>query len=175
MRANHLKSCAGFTFIAALMIVIVMGIMLGATAQVWQTVMKRDREEELLFRGSQIRDAVMKWRKPRPGRQVFPIGDLKELLEDPHSPDKARYLRRLYKDPITNQDFEVIKDPALGIIGVASTSRETPLKQANFPDEFKEFGGKASYSDWQFVFKPGRPQPGQLRVNLPPIPPPPPL
>ncbi|HTP64147.1 MAG TPA: type II secretion system protein, partial [Geobacteraceae bacterium] len=110
MRANPLKSCAGFTFIAALMIVIIIGIMLGATMQSWQTVMKREKEEELLFRGGQILDAIGRWRKPPP--PLPPNGQLRELkdLLEGSSLQKVRYLRRIYKDPITNKDFKLITD-----------------------------------------------------------------
>jgi len=155
MRKNRLTSSAGFTFIAAMFLIVVMGIMLQAVSQSWQTIMKRDREEELLFRGSQFRSAIERWRKPAPGKQIMPINDLKDLLEDPHSQQKVRYLRRIYKDPITKEDFTVIRDPALGIIGVASPSDDTPRKMDNFPKELQEFAYKGKYSDWQFVYKPG--------------------
>ena len=160
MRNDLLKSNSGFTFIAALFIVVVMGIMMGAAAQRWQTIMKREREEELLFRGSQIRDAIIRWRKPPPGQvtvQTKKLMDLKYLLEDPNSTQKIHYLRRLYKDPITGKDFVPVPDPVWGIIGVASPSTDQPLKQANFPDEFKDFANRQKYSEWQFVYKPGAP------------------
>lgn len=190
MRTNPLKSCAGFTFVAALVIVILIGIMMGAIGQSWQMTLQREREEELLFRGSQIRDAIGRWKKapPGPGQTTVrtqPINDLKDLLEDPYSTQKVHYLRRLYKDPITNKDFTVIRDPVQGIIGVASPSADPPLKKANFPVELKEFGNKDKYSDWQFVYKTGGTsgagltQTGQTQtgqsplISLPPVPPPP--
>ena len=147
------------------MMVVVLGIMLGAAAQNWTMIMQREREEELLFRGRQIRDAIARWNKPSPGsgRQQpppRPLMDLKYLLEDPNSQQTVRYLRRLYKDPITNKDFVPIiagSTPggapaysAQGIIGVASASEATPLKTGNFPDDVSDFSDKTKYSDWQF-------------------------
>ena len=157
MRTNPLKSCSGFTFIAALMLVILMGILLGAVGQSWQMVMKREKEAELLFRGNQILDAINGWRTPRPiaGQpNPPPLKDLKDLLEDPNSLQKKRYLRRLYKDPITNKDFDIIRgDPTVGIIGVASSSTEKPLKIdfQNMSGAYKTFNKKEKYSDWKFV------------------------
>ena len=159
MRTNPLKSCSGFTFIAALMIVILMGILLGAVGQSWQMVMKREREAELLFRGGQILDAIKGWRNPRPiagqpNPPARPLRELKDLLEDPNSLQKRRYLRRLYKDPITNKDFDIIKgDPTVGVIGVASSSTEKPLKIdfRNMSGVYKTFDKKDKYSDWKFV------------------------
>lgn len=152
-----LKSSAGFTLIAAMVMVVVIGIMLGAASQSWQTLMKREREAELLFRGSQYRDALARWYKPRPGQpptqQTRSPNELKDLLEDPLSQEKVRYLRRLYPDPITGKDFEPIRDVNKRIIGVKSTSTYPPLKKGNFPEDLKELADKNSYSDWQFVYR----------------------
>lgn len=155
MGTTSVGSNRGFTYVVVLMMVLIIGIMLGAAGQVWTTVMKRDREAELLFRGGQIRDAIERWKKPRPGQPPpRPITDLKDLLLDPNSLQKIRYLRRLYQDPITGEDWLVIKDPATGIIGVASSSKETPLKQGGFAEPFTAFEGKTKYSEWEFVYRP---------------------
>lgn len=157
---NVLKSSRGFTYIAALMLIVVMGIMLGAATKTWTMVMKREREAELLFRGGQIRNAIERWNSPGAGRQPTPLRDLKDLLKDPNSAAKVRYLRRdptkEYNDPLTGKDWTVIRDPNKGIVGVASTSNEEPLKQdfTDYPPdsaEFKMFQGKKKYSEWVFV------------------------
>lgn len=149
-----LRSSEGFTLIAAMVTVVIMGIMLGAASQSWQMIMKREREEELLFRGQQIKDAITKWHNPRttPGvtAPARPLVDLKHLLEDPNTPETVRYLRRLYTDPITNKDFELITDPVRGIIGVKSASQDPPLKTGNFPDDLKALSGRSKYSEWEF-------------------------
>jgi len=204
MRAQALKSSAGFTYLAAIILVVFLGIMLGATGQGWKTIMQRDKEEELIFRGRQIRDGIARWQKKYPGK---PLMELKPLLEDPNSLEKARYLRKIYKDPITNKDFALIMaggSPAggtpggtstvsglpagttsgtttggattigtslsgttsvgatsgtttpgnlQGIIGVASSSNDTPIKKANFPDDIIDFAEKTRYSEWQFNAK----------------------
>ena len=155
MRTNPLGSNRGFTYVVVLMMVLIVGIMLGAAGQVWTTVMKREREAELLFRGGQIRDAIAQWYTPskQGGPPPHPIADLKDLLQNPYSLQKIRYLRRLYQDPITGEDWVIIKDPAKGIIGVASSSEETPLKQGGFSEPFTAFEGKTKYRDWEFVYR----------------------
>jgi type II secretory pathway pseudopilin PulG len=179
VKYDPLKSSSGFTYIAALMLVVIMGIMLGVAAQSWTMIMKREREAELLFRGKQIVEAIAQWQNPtgaagvtRPSRS---LNDLKDLLMDPGSVAKKRYLRKdpntSYNDPITGKEWEVIRDNARGgIIGVASKSEEKPLKQKNFLEMFypldpqrdnylitmfKGFEGKRKYKDWQFVYLPG--------------------
>ncbi|MDR3580663.1 MAG: type II secretion system protein [Oryzomonas sp.] len=155
----------GFTFLAALMVVVIMGIMLGLTAQPWKTIMKREREQELLFRGLQYRKAIAAW-NTRPGvtgstTGVTPLNDLKDLLQDPRTLQKNKYLRQLYKDPMTGKGWTIIRDAGgKGIIGVASTSNDVPLK-TSFSEYsgLDSFAGKNRYSDWRFVFgaDPGTP------------------
>ncbi len=160
MKRSRTSSDAGFTYIAVLVMIVIMGIMLGAVGQSWRTVMKREREEELFFRAGQIREAIIRWNKPRPGQHIAtPLRDLKDLLKDPRSMAKIRYLRRLYLDPITGKEWKVIQDPSgvRGIIGVASTSDDEPLRKGGFPEEYAEFEGKTKYSEWQFVYSPLKP------------------
>jgi type II secretory pathway pseudopilin PulG len=149
----------GFTFLAALMIVVIMGIMYGLTGQFWKTIMKREREQELLFRGLQYRRAIAAWntRPAVPGAtpKVIPLNDLKDLLLDPSSLQKTKYLRQLYKDPMTVKgEWSIIRDKGgKGIIGVASTSNDVPLKNS-FAEYsgLDTFVGKKKYSEWRFVF-----------------------
>ena len=158
----------GFTYLTALLLVMLMGIMLGAVGQSWKTIMQREREEELLFRGSQYKEAIARWYKPRPGQHIAtPLRDLKDLLQDPRSLTTVRYLRRLYPDPLTGKDWNVIADPVKGITGVASSSTEKPLKIGNFPDTLTDLAGKESYAEWQFVYTPTIQQPAGARGSLP--------
>jgi len=149
------RSETGFTYIAALVLVVVMGIMLGAIGQSVKVIMTREREKELIFRGLQYRDAIERWSK-----KGVPLKDLKDLVEPTVSSNvsasKDRLLRKLYKDPITGGDWKTLPnppDPIQGIYGVASPSSDKPFKQDNFPEVIKDFKGKEKYSDWQFIYK----------------------
>jgi type II secretory pathway pseudopilin PulG len=156
MAGRVVTSDRGFTYIVVLMMIIIMGIMLGVAGQSWQTIMQREREEELLFRGQQIKAAIERWHTKPPGQvQTNPaLNDLKDLLKSPYSLQTVRYLRRLYTDPITGKEWNVVKEvPGRGIVGVFSSSDETPLKQANFPKGLEAFEGKTKYSDWKFGLK----------------------
>ena len=48
----------GFTYILALTVVMIMGIMLGMVGQSWETIKQRELEEELVFRGDQVAEVV---------------------------------------------------------------------------------------------------------------------
>lgn len=162
---QRLTSSAGFTLIVAMTAVVIIGIMLGATGQSWKMFMKREREEELLFRGMQYQAAIERWYNPNPPKlapgvpkprgndpSTRPLKDLKYLLQDPNSPGPKPYLRRLYTDPVTNRDFEPFIENG-AITGVRSTSEEAPVKMGNFPETLKELEGKTTYKEWVFVYR----------------------
>lgn len=159
------KYCGGFTYLAALFMIMIMGIMLGMVGQSWSALMKREKEEELFFRGSQYKNAITNWYKPAPGKHVATAPkELRDLLKDPRSLQISRYLRRLYDDPITGKEWKVITGPVkgtamIGIIGVASTSDAEPLKQGNFSKEYESFNGKKKYSEWEFKYGDAPPVP----------------
>ncbi len=155
IRASH-----GFTYIGLLAILVIIGISLGAAGKYWQNVMQRDKEEELLFRGDQYKLAIEQYYNAIPANPQYPR-QIENLLEDNRTPAGKRYLRRKYKDPITGEDFVLLKGTdATGqfIIGVYSRSDKTPLKQANFPEAHQDFAGKGKYSDWQFLAAIQQPQ-----------------
>jgi len=60
---HPLRSSAGFTYVTAIVMVVLMGIILSKGAQVWSMKMQREREVELIFRGTQVRDALRRWYK----------------------------------------------------------------------------------------------------------------
>jgi type II secretory pathway pseudopilin PulG len=150
---------SGFTYLAVMFSIVLIGLSLTGAVQQWKTIMQREKEAELLFRGDQIKDAVERYyRAPRAGTNQYPRS-LEELLKDPGSSATKRYLRKLYKDPITNDDWVLVKDGAGRVKGVHSRSPAEPIKKANFTDEYKGFEGKTKYSDWVFEFTPGAPTP----------------
>jgi type II secretory pathway pseudopilin PulG len=160
-----LRSVKGFTFLAVMFAIVLIGLSLTGAVQQWKTIMKREREAELLFRGDQIRKAIAYYYvDPRtPGPLKYPQ-KLEDLVKVPNTSATKRFLRKVYKDPVTNEDWGIVP---IGdrIRGVYSKSDEEPLKQANFPDEYKMFEGKTKYSEWVFEFTPQQVQPPQ------PIPP----
>jgi type II secretory pathway pseudopilin PulG len=61
---------------------------------------KRDREEELVHRGVQYSRAIRRFTK-KTGR--YPM-----RLEDLQGTNEMRFIRKLYKDPITGRDFKLL-------------------------------------------------------------------
>jgi type II secretory pathway pseudopilin PulG len=177
MTKSALRSSAGFTYIAALVMVVIVGIMVTQSAELWSTKMQREREVELIFRGTQIRNAMRRWygftppaalgtlpaaaagAAPAAAPAAAPprgnLPELKALVVDPNMASKVHFLRASnLVDPMTGKEWGLVKDATQKIIGVASTSDAAPLKQANFPFDLvpADFEGKKKYSEWQFIY-----------------------
>jgi type II secretory pathway pseudopilin PulG len=148
-----LKSKAGFTYLTLMASIVIIGILTTRVTASWTMVRKVDQEAELLFRGREIVRAIESYyRYGHPGMNMFPER-LEDLVGHAARPG-SRFLRRLYRDPITNGDWEPILEGSGRIVGVRSKSDAEPLKKRNFPKEFKAFEGKTKYSEWHFEYNP---------------------
>lgn len=156
-RTNLLNSASGFTYISLLLAIVLIGISLSAAGNYWAYIDRRDKEDELLFRGDQFVLAIDGYFKRAHGKANLYPQSLKDLLKDSRSLVPKRYLRKIYKDPLTGKaDWTLILEKGSGRIkGVKSKSKATPLKSENFPDRYKYFRGKSSYDEWKFVHHPG--------------------
>lgn len=166
------RGARGFTYMALLVTITIIGVTLGVAGKYWRNVMLRDKEEELLFRGDEYRRAIEKYYFATPGRLQWP-SNIEQLLKDDRFPQAKRHLRRKYQDPITGEDFVLIKDAALGnrIVGVKSSSEKEPLKKSGFPPLYKDFENKEKYNEWEFRYQPQQSVPAPStpapRVSLP--------
>jgi len=146
----------GFTYLSLLIAVAITAGMLAAAGGLYSHAAQREKERELLFVGEQFRQAIALyyWRTPG-GAHQYPK-DLEALLEDKRWPVTQRYLRKLYRDPVTGTtDWGVVEAPGgAGIMGVYSRSEDIPIKSAGFPALWASFAEARNYTDWKFVFSP---------------------
>jgi len=129
---NALTNQRGIGFLALMCAIVLIGITASLVGQQWTVLVKRDREAELLFRGSRIKNAIESYAadyEVRKGTRAnrYPVR-LEQLVEGP-----KRYMQEVYKDPMTGLEFEVIKVGA-EIRGVKSRSKEKPLNTVQFKD-----------------------------------------
>jgi type II secretory pathway pseudopilin PulG len=92
------RSEAGYAMAALLVALSIMAVMLSVAMPVWNRTAQREKEEELVFRGLQY---------------VHAIGLFQRKFANAYPPNvdvlvQQRFLRRKFKDPITNDDFVVI-------------------------------------------------------------------
>jgi type II secretory pathway pseudopilin PulG len=173
---------AGYSLVALIVTVTVMMVMMGAAVPSWRYLMKNDREEELLFRGGEIADAIARYQK----KNANTLPPSLEVLV------KGKFLRKPYKDPMTRDGkWRFIRQGemmapgqapgALGsnaptttrpaaqtagtiggqigvIMGVASTSTDASLRI---------FNGRSKYSEWLFVA--GQPRVVGRQAGLPTV------
>jgi|SRR5579863_5561488 len=93
----------GYILLSLLLIVSLLVIGMGVAAQSLAFQIKRDREEELVHRGVQYTRAVRRYVKQT---GLFPV-----RLEDLRDRGGQRFIRKLYKDPITGKDFKIVYEP----------------------------------------------------------------
>ena len=81
----------GFVYLALLIGLVIIGVGLGATAEVWTLTSQREREQELLFVGNQYRLAITRfYLQSPPAARRFPL-TLDELVDDTRAPDKPMH------------------------------------------------------------------------------------
>ena len=166
----------GYSLVALMAAVAVMMIMLAAAMPSWRYVMRNDAEEELIFRGGQIADAIARYQR-RNGNALPP--SLEVLVQ-------GRFLRRAYKDPMTKNgrwrflrpgDLVLPGVPGLpgrpGAAGGAGSPTTTTTTTTTRPSAFSQpgqgiggfqgvattstekslrvFNGRTRYNEWLFV------------------------
>jgi type II secretory pathway pseudopilin PulG len=143
----------GFAMAGLLVAIALLSLGLSIAMPTWKTLILREKEEELIWRGQQYDRAVQLYRRKNaaPGAP-----SLDQLVQ-------GRFLRKKYKDPITDGDFELVgvsqagnapgvQQPQRGfgqlVGGVRSKSKAKSLRILN---------GRTAYNEWQFTYVPWKP------------------
>lgn len=114
------NSSAGYVLFGVLIGITLLGVGLTAAVTLWSQAVQREDEAELLFRGEAIVRALERFQQDRPG--TLPE-TLDELVE-------GRYLRRVWRDPMTGRSFRILRAeaaaaPATSTAGVIGRPRPT--------------------------------------------------
>jgi len=157
----------GYTMVAIVIGMAVLAILLMGVAPSIATIMKREREQELLFRGKQYARAIALFQR-RYGR--FPT-ELKQLYEN-----RPRTIRKLFNDPMCNcpgwqlivqgsPDAILGNAPAPGrpvpmtptpavFAGTGETKNVGPIigvRSRVHEEALVEWRGQKFYDEWRFV------------------------
>lgn len=144
----------GFIYIMVLFAIVVISIMMLKTFESWEYIMGREKEDELIFRGEQIVNAITLYNRKKGS---FP-GSLEELF-------KNKYLRKLYKEPFSEKgEWNIVSFPKTAgkekfvvipfnmwkslkgsyrVVGVAS-----PVHKKGF----RIYKEKEYYDEWLFAY-----------------------
>jgi len=142
---NPPRRQSGVTYLLVLFFVAASSAMLAATAIIWSHERQRQKEEELIWIGNQFREAIGLYYQRTPGAVKRYPEKLEDLLEDKRYLTVARYLRKIYNDPVTGKSqWGLVPAPGGGIMGVRSTSTATPIRSLE---------AARSYADWRFLYE----------------------
>lgn len=100
---------------ALLVAMAVMAVMMTVAMPVWKQASQREKEEELVFRGQQYVHAIGLFKRKFANASPPSI----DVLVD------QRFLRKKFKDPITNDDFQPLTENQ-GTSGVSGRGTATP-------------------------------------------------
>ena len=99
MRTAALRRDRGYAMAALLVTLAVMSVILGVAMPVWRTVVQREKEEELIFRGRQYARAIALYQRKYAASYPASL----DVLID------GKFLRKKFKDPMTKDgEFEII-------------------------------------------------------------------
>lgn len=87
------RSARGYALIMLMIVVFALTVGVLIALPIWQTQVRRENEQELIFRGKQYVEAVRLYQMKYPG--TFPQS-FEDLVEE-------KCIRRLYKDPMTKE------------------------------------------------------------------------
>jgi len=121
---------------------VVMGILMTKAMPPVITEVQRDQEEELIFRGEAIRNAIRRY-KAITGQYPLKLEDLLKI--------RPRILRTLYLDPMTREgEWELVTAVQAGATGDRTGLPIVGVRSRSQKDSFKIYNGKTLYSDWVF-------------------------
>lgn len=145
------KQQGGFSYLIALFLVAVLSVITIRAMENLATSARRDKEAELLAIGMEYRRAILMYYQNSPGTAKAYPKKLDDLLLDARATKISRPLRRLYRDPMTNQaEWGLIKANDGGVMGVYSLSTGKPIKRKGFAPELSMFEVAVTYQDWKF-------------------------
>lgn len=142
----------GFAYLLVFFALAVVGVGLAAAGTAWSETTRREREDELLRVGTQYAEAIAAYRRNSPGSEKAYPRALEDLLDDRRLVGTHRYMRQLYRDPVTGKPgWGTVRAFDGGIEGVYSLSEATPLRRTAIEAGRIRLAAATRYSDWKFV------------------------
>lgn len=142
---------AGFSYLMVMIAITLMGLAMTVAARQWKTMVQRELETDLLAKGTEIQTALALYSASTKAGRVLPGEVYPQTLAELTRPPKP-FLRKVYLDPVGRGEWELLRAPTGGIMGVRSKSRQKPIKQGNFPLAVRHFEGKPTHYDWVFQY-----------------------
>lgn len=152
MKASIAHSSRGVAYLALMIVIALIGVVTANAVQLGSVHGQREAEDELLFIGEELQDALRRYADASPLGLPRAPRDVNELLRDPRYPGVVRHLRKLYVDPLTGEtDWVMVFDMQGRIVGVHSRSSRKPIRNTGFKAGLSHLEGRnESYQSWMF-------------------------
>jgi hypothetical protein len=137
------------TYLTVMFAIVLIGITLAAVGKHWKMIVQREKEADFLAKGIEIQNALALYSATMKIGRILPGEMYPHSLVELTRPPKP-LLRRVYQDPMTGGDWEYLRAPTGGIMGVRSKSTLKPIKESDFPLAVRHFEGRRTYRDWMF-------------------------
>lgn len=165
----------GVTYLMLMIAIVLIGIVMSVAAKQWKMMVQRELEADLLARGMEIQQALALYSTTMKAGRVMPGEVYPQTLADLTRLPKP-FLRKVYLDPMGHGEWDYVRSPTGGIMGVRSRSKAKPIRQHEFPPAVSHFEGRTRYDEW--IFQHPNPSAGNIVPQLPqgtgssPLPPP---
>ena len=161
------RSCErGATYLLMMLAIVLMGLVLSVGARQWKMAVQREQEVDLLIKGIEIQNALAAYsvavKAGRVTQEEYYPATLAELTRPPRP-----LLRKAYPDPMTGKEWDLLRSPTGGIMGVRSRSKAFAIKRSDFPLPVRHFEGLSRYDEWVFQ----HPNPSSSGTGVPAAPP----
>jgi type II secretory pathway pseudopilin PulG len=159
------KASRGYAMAALLVAMSVMALLLSVALPAWSHMIRREKEEELIFRGNQYARAINQYQRkyanasPQNLDVLIKERFLRKKFKDPLSPEKDGEFQLLYLQNQNAASRGTGAGPA-GRVGGGSIgpsmgpSRSGPIvgvTSKNTGLSIRAFKGKTRYNEWEFI------------------------
>ncbi len=148
---SHGESEQGVTYVMVMFAIVLISLSMTVAAKQWKTMVQRELEADLLAKGIEIQSALALYSTTMKAGRVVPGEIYPNSLADLTRPPRP-FLRKVYPDPVGHGEWELLRAPTGGVMGVRSKSKAKPIRTVNFPPEVRHFEGRQSYRDWIFQY-----------------------
>ncbi len=132
------RSEQGYILLMLMLFVTLLAIAAAAVAPSIAFRVRRDREEEMIHRGTQYSRAIR--------RYVKKTGRYPSRLEELENTNNVRFLRKRYKDPITGKDFKLLHVGEVQLTGAAGIAGAAAIGGGAIPGASPLGGATANAS-----------------------------
>lgn len=157
----HLKTSQGFAYLAVLFMVAALSISMGVVAPHEYTVQTREKERDWLFIGGQYQRAIASYYQQSPnGLNELPA-TVDDLILDKRFIAPVRHLRQAYADPLTGEDWGLVRHEDGKLSGVYSRSQQSILIISQVQLLDMDTSAIQTHADVVFEFKPSNTRTGE--------------